>query len=590
MSALAPSSLFARQFVSYAQNYEDVMLWRALRQVERGFYIDAGAQSAETDSVTKAFSLMGWHGINLEPHPTYFEQLVRLRPDDINLNVALGERSGSLTMNLIEDSGLSTADDEIAAQHAASGYALRRHEVSMLTLAEVWHKHVPHGQPVHFLKVDVEGFEQAVLMGNDWRQHRPWIVLVEAMLPNAQTESHEAWEPILTNAGYTFVYADGLNRFYLAHEQARLADAFKYPPNVFDGFVTALERSLRESEAALRARLDAALAAERGATERASDLLQQMDSLERSLYESHRRIECVEASAIQAREREMELKDRLDAELAALRDEVDGRDEMVAQAVQRAEAAEQRAEAAEQRAGAAEQRAGVADQQRRAVVDSPWWRITGPGRALLTRLPGSARRQLRRTAKAVWWAATPWRIPARLHFIRKRRSAEEWSGAVEVDPAELNLYPDRAPGRPPVPPIGALPREIVDRTDAARWCLVLLRSQPDVRARFSRALSQPHADGFIDWIQNEGGARFGLPGASRSLVASVLQEDFGDRARRYYLSRPDVLALHPDGLGPHGRAGLFRWFVQFGCCEGALTPEEVLWLFVQASEPAMKEV
>jgi hypothetical protein len=31
-------------FISYAQNHEDVMLYRALREVKEGFYIDVGAQ------------------------------------------------------------------------------------------------------------------------------------------------------------------------------------------------------------------------------------------------------------------------------------------------------------------------------------------------------------------------------------------------------------------------------------------------------------------------------------------------------------------------------------------------------------------
>lgn len=30
-------------FISFAQNYEDVMLWRALGQVKDGFYVDVGA-------------------------------------------------------------------------------------------------------------------------------------------------------------------------------------------------------------------------------------------------------------------------------------------------------------------------------------------------------------------------------------------------------------------------------------------------------------------------------------------------------------------------------------------------------------------
>jgi hypothetical protein len=30
-------------FISYAQNYEDVMLFRALKNINQGFYVDVGA-------------------------------------------------------------------------------------------------------------------------------------------------------------------------------------------------------------------------------------------------------------------------------------------------------------------------------------------------------------------------------------------------------------------------------------------------------------------------------------------------------------------------------------------------------------------
>ena len=84
--------------------------------------------------------------------------------------------------------------------------------------------------------------EESVLRGNDWTLYRPWIVLVEATLPMSQVESYASWEPILLNAGYQFVYADGLNRFYLANERAGLQEAFKYPPNVFDGFLLSAQQ------------------------------------------------------------------------------------------------------------------------------------------------------------------------------------------------------------------------------------------------------------------------------------------------------------------------------------------------------------
>ena len=233
-------------FISYAQNFEDVMLWRALKHIVQGFYIDIGAWSPDTDSVTRAFYNNGWRGINVEPNPELHEQLEVSRLRDVNLKAAIGDAEGSMTMNFLTNSGLSTLDDAIAQQHQAAGWGISRRDVEVKTLASIWQQHVPGDQPVHFLKVDVEGFEQPALNGNDWARYRPWVVVVEATLPMSQVESHADWEPILLEAGYKFAYADGLNRFYVAEEHADLLSTFKYPPNVFDEFILAANQ---ESEA-----------------------------------------------------------------------------------------------------------------------------------------------------------------------------------------------------------------------------------------------------------------------------------------------------------------------------------------------------
>jgi FkbM family methyltransferase len=233
-------------FISYSQNFEDVMLWRALKHVQKGFYIDVGAAWPDEHSVTKAFYLNGWRGINIEPNPKFHQLLKHQRPDDLNLKIAVGDHEGSVMMSIINDTGLSTVSAAIAGVHKDSGWQLEAEEVTLTTLASICHQNVKQSQDIHFLKVDVEGLEEAVLRGNDWSTYRPWIVLVEATLPMSQIESYEEWEPILINAGYAFAYADGLNRFYVANEHAELLDCFKYPPNVFDGF---LLNSQQEAEA-----------------------------------------------------------------------------------------------------------------------------------------------------------------------------------------------------------------------------------------------------------------------------------------------------------------------------------------------------
>jgi hypothetical protein len=139
-------------------------------------------------------------------------------------------------MNFLSNSGLSTLDESIAQRHVSTGLTIDKQNVSVTNLAILCKRFVPAGQAIHFLKVDVEGLEEAVLRGNDWLKYRPWIVVVEATMPMSQQKSYETWEPILLAANYCFVYADGLNRFYIANEHAELHSAFEYPPNVFDEF------------------------------------------------------------------------------------------------------------------------------------------------------------------------------------------------------------------------------------------------------------------------------------------------------------------------------------------------------------------
>lgn len=221
-----------KPIVSYAQNGEDILLWRALKHVQRGFYIDVGAQDPIVDSVTKAFSERGWHGINIEPVTQWYDRLVQDRPHDINLRLAVSNQPGSVKLFEVEASGLSTSDPEFARRHEANGHALHEHVVECSTLDHICADN--EVGTVHFLKIDCEGAEKSALEGISLFAVRPWIILVEATEPNSTKQNWQDWEHLLTRRGYRFVFFDGLNRFYLADEHLELAPAFDAPVNVFD--------------------------------------------------------------------------------------------------------------------------------------------------------------------------------------------------------------------------------------------------------------------------------------------------------------------------------------------------------------------
>jgi FkbM family methyltransferase len=266
-------------FTSHAQNFEDVMLWRALADVLRGFYIDVGAGDPDSNSVTRAFYERGWSGVNIEPEPGYFQLLTERRPRDITLPIALADSAGERRLNVPAVPGLATLDSATAFQHRARGIPVRRIRVAVQTLAEICHQHA--APTIHFLNVDAQGAEALVLQGADFTRFRPWIVLAQATVPLTRAESHLAWEPILRAAEYRFAWFDGLNRFYLAAEHhAALSPHFRMPPNCFDGFRLAdaqkdamaaelgeTKLALAESQAA-RAAAEAALATARERTAR----------------------------------------------------------------------------------------------------------------------------------------------------------------------------------------------------------------------------------------------------------------------------------------------------------------------------------
>jgi FkbM family methyltransferase len=221
--------------ISYAQNREDVLLQRIFKEREQGFYVDVGAFDPTVGSVTKHFYDKGWRGINLEPG-LVFERLRAERPGDVNLNVAVSDRSGLVTYyEHPADPGTSTLAPDLdpALAHCREGRAARC--VEAITLREVFERFQP--TEIDFLKIDVEGHERQVLLGNDWARFRPRVLVIEATLPYSNTPCHERWEDVVLQAGYRFAHFDGLNRYYVRREDAALLERFTAPVNVLDQYV-----------------------------------------------------------------------------------------------------------------------------------------------------------------------------------------------------------------------------------------------------------------------------------------------------------------------------------------------------------------
>ncbi len=220
--------------VSYAQNFEDVLLWRALGHVDRGFYVDIGAQDPVFDSVSKAFYDRGWRGVNVDASTHYAEILRQARPDEIVVQAAVSDQPGMLKFYEVHATGLSTASEGIAKNLRDAGWNVVETLVPAVILDQLFAK--LDTDEIHWLKIDVEGLEQAALEGWRTSSYRPWVIVVEATSPATQITTHKEWEHLILAKDYRFVHFDGLNRYYLSAAHSELEDFFGYGPSLWDEF------------------------------------------------------------------------------------------------------------------------------------------------------------------------------------------------------------------------------------------------------------------------------------------------------------------------------------------------------------------
>ncbi len=224
-------------FISYAQSFEDVLLNRVFRDKVDGFYIDIGALHPTSDSVTKAFYNRGWCGINIEPIQEFYHVFCQDRPRDINLNIAVSNTSGELEFfQVMQQPGNSSLDKEMVYQIAQEkGMEVSGYIVNVETLADICERLV--NRHIDFIKIDVEGLEEQVILGGDWQRFRPTVLLMECTLPNTNIRCENNIHSFLAEQNYEHVFFDGINDYFLAKESLELAQHFSVPVNVLDFYV-----------------------------------------------------------------------------------------------------------------------------------------------------------------------------------------------------------------------------------------------------------------------------------------------------------------------------------------------------------------
>jgi len=236
--------------ISYAQNGEDIRVWRAFRglDIDDPTYVDVGANEPRHLSITASLYDLGWRGLLIEADPEHAEQLRIHRPLDAIVECAAADADGVLVFHRVPGTGLGSLQAQEAVEATARGFTTSTIQVPARQLTSILDDaQLPS---IHFMSIDVEGAEASVLAGLDLRRHRPWVLCIESVLPGTNVRSQAGWEPAVLAAGYALVAFDGVNSWYVAQEHRELADALAIPFNAIDagadGWVQEADASLQD--------------------------------------------------------------------------------------------------------------------------------------------------------------------------------------------------------------------------------------------------------------------------------------------------------------------------------------------------------
>ena len=220
------------KYISNAQNFEDIYLFRAYSLVKSMFgsqvnakeiIVDIGAWEPVADNVSCFFIQIGWKAVLIEPQVHYYQKLVDHYKHDLGVKVihaAISHQRGTASFFVPEvTTGWGSLQENHASQMKESN---RREIVTLMTLDDV---HINLGTNYLILKVDAEESERSILEGWLLDQVSPVLICIE--------DQDEQVLSILNTRKYRKFFFDGINAYFVKEFYYKALEQFN-PINLLE--------------------------------------------------------------------------------------------------------------------------------------------------------------------------------------------------------------------------------------------------------------------------------------------------------------------------------------------------------------------
>ena len=197
----------------YSKNGEDQYLKKIFKDIKKGTYLDIGAYHPYRASNTCLLYKKGWSGINVDINKESIDLFNIARPNDINLNIAIGDKNKVQTFYYKKQRHpMNTLNKEFAKNYF---YKKKTHIKKSKIMTRTFDYLIKDLKSIDLLDVDVEGNEYEVVKKIDFKKINFKVILVEHTHFNKETvKNTKQIKRLLLKENYKYVKSFGETNIY----------------------------------------------------------------------------------------------------------------------------------------------------------------------------------------------------------------------------------------------------------------------------------------------------------------------------------------------------------------------------------------
>jgi len=199
---------------SYSQYGDDLFILNTFKTlgINKPSYIDVGCHHPYLMSNTAILYSHGCRGINIDANPELIDNFIKERPEDINLNVGVSGKAGTLKFHILNSPGKSSFSMNQVEHYIKNMPEIeitKTIDVPAMPLMEIVNEYLDGKWP-DFLDVDAEGLDFDILNNCDFSDDGPSLICVECY-----GEDVKKMNTMMTGRGYDVYCRLVANQFYL---------------------------------------------------------------------------------------------------------------------------------------------------------------------------------------------------------------------------------------------------------------------------------------------------------------------------------------------------------------------------------------